>query len=236
MASNEPDPGWPAGGAAGFFIGGLFGSTIGIAGFGTAIAGTLPIGILAAWLGYRHGRSVVECMSGKDANTVLKGMNEETARTLNEIVPGSTDQTSEQRREEQINAVVIQLLFFQASLAGVPPTKIRWSRRAADDWSIGYIWGFGAAFIEWTGGGPDVAGFANMGMVFITLYGQKKGAELCGRALRLQEKYHPTRTVTPPFSRGVMAGWRDARDWLASGGDKVPLCWFERLNEGWHSH
>jgi hypothetical protein len=233
MASIEPSTGWPAGGVAGFFIGGLFGSTIGIAGFGTAIAGTVPIGILGAWLAYRHGRSVVEWMSRKDGNEVLRDVEQAAIRTLDQIIPDSTDQTSAQGREERINAIVIQLLFFQAGLAGVAPTEIRWSRRAADDWSIGYVWGFNAAFVEWTGGGPDMAGFANMAMLFITLYGEKKGAELCGRALRLQERYHPTRTkVTQAFPHGVMAGWREARDWLTSRGEKVPLRWFERLNQG----
>jgi hypothetical protein len=47
------------GAAVGFFIGAFVGSAIGIAGFGTAISGTVPIGILGAWLGYRHCKPAV---------------------------------------------------------------------------------------------------------------------------------------------------------------------------------
>ena len=40
------------GAAAGGVAGGIIGSSIGIAGFGTAIAGTLPVAIVGAALGY----------------------------------------------------------------------------------------------------------------------------------------------------------------------------------------
>ena len=43
------------GGAAGAAIGASIGSSIGIAGFGGAIAGTLPLLLLGAYLGYRAG-------------------------------------------------------------------------------------------------------------------------------------------------------------------------------------
>jgi hypothetical protein len=169
----------------------------------------------------------------KDADEILRYVKEAVIRMLSEIISDPTDQTAEQRHERRINVTVIQLLYFRAGLAGVAPTEICWSHRATDDWSIGYVWGFEASFIERIGGGPDVAGFANMAMLFITLYGQKEGAELCGWALRLQEKYHPSRTrLTRAFPHGVMAGWRDAGEWLSSRGDRVPLRWFERLNEG----
>jgi hypothetical protein len=42
----------------GFFLGAFVGSAIGIAAFGTAISGTVPIGILGAWLGYRHRKPI----------------------------------------------------------------------------------------------------------------------------------------------------------------------------------
>jgi hypothetical protein len=57
--ASDPSSGSPGGAVVGFFIGAFFGSAIGIAGFGTAIAGTVPIGILGAWLGYRHCKPVV---------------------------------------------------------------------------------------------------------------------------------------------------------------------------------
>lgn len=59
MDSVDPSSGSPGGAAVGFFIGAFVGSAIGIAGFGTAISGTVPIGILGAWLGYRHRKPVV---------------------------------------------------------------------------------------------------------------------------------------------------------------------------------
>jgi uncharacterized protein YcfJ len=40
---------------AGAVIGALLGSSIGIAGFGTAIAGTIPLAILGGYIGYRVG-------------------------------------------------------------------------------------------------------------------------------------------------------------------------------------
>jgi outer membrane lipoprotein SlyB len=48
----------PIGAVAGFFVGAYLGSSIGFAGSGTAIAGTVPIGLLGSWLGYRYGARV----------------------------------------------------------------------------------------------------------------------------------------------------------------------------------
>jgi hypothetical protein len=59
MDSVDSSPGSLGGAAVGFFIGAFVGSAIGIAGFGTAISGTVPIGILGAWLGYRHRKPLV---------------------------------------------------------------------------------------------------------------------------------------------------------------------------------
>jgi uncharacterized protein YcfJ len=41
----------------GAVVGAFLGSSIGIAGFGTAIAGTIPIAILGGYIGYRIGQS-----------------------------------------------------------------------------------------------------------------------------------------------------------------------------------
>ena len=57
-ASSGSPGGSPGGAVVGFFIGAFIGSAIGIAGFGKAIPGTVPIGILGAWLGYRHHKPV----------------------------------------------------------------------------------------------------------------------------------------------------------------------------------
>ena len=76
-------------------------------------------------------------------------------------------------------------------------------------------------------------GFARMAMIFIKLYGHEEGSKLCGRALRLQEKHHPGGAGgAPTFTDGLMTGGQDAMDWLTSQGKKVPLGWFEHLNEG----
>ena len=50
------------GAGAGFLAGACVGASIGIAGFGAAISGTLPIGILGSWLGYRYGAPLMERM------------------------------------------------------------------------------------------------------------------------------------------------------------------------------
>lgn len=64
----------PLGGVVvGAFIGASFGSAIGIAGFGTAIAGTVPFGILGAWLGYRHSnRAMPDDVEVRNTGGVLK--------------------------------------------------------------------------------------------------------------------------------------------------------------------
>lgn len=40
----------------GFVIGAFIGSSFGIAGFGGAIAGTIPFGLLGAYIGYRFSQ------------------------------------------------------------------------------------------------------------------------------------------------------------------------------------
>jgi len=54
-ASRQWNLGWIA---AGGILGALFGSQLGIAGFGGAIAGTLPCAAIGAYLGYRVSRAL----------------------------------------------------------------------------------------------------------------------------------------------------------------------------------
>jgi hypothetical protein len=211
------------------------GSSIGFAGSGTAIAGTVPIGLLGSWLGYRYGarvKSAIEriCAGDEDPKRdVEKNPDPAPDPSHHDNSDGEDNSTHHERIED----IALGLLAFQLGLAGVEREAISSLSKGVDDWSIAYVWGFEDAFLQWGGRGPDVDGFARMAMIFIKLYGHVEGPKLCGRALRLQEKHHPYGAGgAPAFTDGLMTGGQDAMDWLTSQGKKAPLGWFEHLNEG----
>lgn len=67
-------------------------------------------------------------------------------------------------------------------------------------------------------------------MMFIMLYGQERGAELCGRALELQEMHFAKAAESSAFAQELKVGWEDAMNWLTTRGDEPPLRWFEHVN------
>lgn len=142
MASSDASSGSPFGGLAGFFLGAFFGSAFGIAGFGIAIAGTLPVGILGAWLGYRHGARVMAALeSVNDGNSshLKEDLRRVLERGLDVLFPHSTNRISDGTHNHRTNDIVIHLLTFQLGLAGFEQGVIRFSNSTFNDWSIGYV-------------------------------------------------------------------------------------------------
>lgn len=56
---------------AGFLVGGLVGSSIGIAAFGSAISGTIPLGLLGGYVGYIYGPRFLGRKGGRTTDEII---------------------------------------------------------------------------------------------------------------------------------------------------------------------
>jgi hypothetical protein len=88
---------------------------------------------------------------------------------------------------------------------------------ATDDFSLGYVTGFLDALMQRAGIEDQAEGITLIAILMTELFGEKAGADLCGRFLDSQH--------LPETQRGLMAGGNDSLAWLADP-DKPPFGWY----------
>ena len=94
--------------------------------------------------------------------------------------------------------------------------------RALDEWSLGYVAGTTDAFLQKNGFGLDRRGIFVMTLVFIEVFGKKKGPELFGYFMQLQKEKNQL------VENGMMTGGRDVFDWMANK-NELPLKWVSHV-------